>query len=590
MTATYGEPLVTSPGLGARRRPGPRSPAPTATQRLAHGQPVTQRPGVHGPGGLLALQRTAGNKAAAQLLSAKEGSARSSVQRELTLTPDQQKLANAKNLPSGPRWVPAGTRSSRLRDGLSTGATAAGVPAATLAGFGAAVITDDPYAKDAKTLAEVGNQDQRDALKAAAAPAGVVTDILALGSNGAALFILAKKLKEETGWAKGRTALELTAQGTGAVAKTGKSLAGASKAGTQIAATSGASSAKAAVTGSAGFSEAFSAIGAAFDALISGGKGLWGIIRVVQGKAKNKKTQLLESVTQLFESGKSFLSMINGTISSVRWFLKLAETAGDFVQAVPFVGGAIAIFTQAIDILVQGLKAIRQVVTAAGAWLQKQKMAGFLAALPRGKRKDREMLTHLGEINGKRVNRAMIPLTAAGMTAVGDVISIGGSVLNIVGSATAGAMGAGGALLAAGYGTAALSGVVKVGAASLRPGAYVVRTGKQKFRDVAASNSVAKGLNTELFGKRVFNTDKTTDQKNKRLSRSSNTLIRRIKEIPDQAALAQMNPVQQEKHANRIREVMAMLEATGVDVAKLAGAQNIDEMTGRLQAALKGRG
>lgn len=542
---------------------------------------------------MLALQRTMGNRATQRALVP---GAKTIQRKPPGFSERQQYMAvqgHVRNVPPGAAKTKPKDRATPANTALTYGKDVINTPKDALGAFAIAAVkersTDEDvyYAKDAKYTKQVGDADTRANLGAASYGIGAGGSLLAMGGGIAQIFMLSKKLKDAKGADKVILPTEIASQVGLVGANLGQAGTGISAAVAKAVHISDSenSAAGAASTISGGIGNALGALGAVFELIISSGKGVSRLVKLLGGKAADKKTEFFDMLADFMTAGKNFLSIANNAIFAASKFLTVAKASAEFVQNVPFIGGAINIVTQVIDILVQSVKSVNQVIRMVRAKRYQAKMKA--AALAAKASAEKHLSKYLGDINRKRFRRAIIPLISAVTTVVGDLISIGGSVLNIVGSATAGAMGAGAGLYAAGVAASATAAVVKLGAASLKPASWLVRHGKQKIRDMGKGDTSKKRY--KLGKKFGINMDKTSKEKDKELNTTVSELLTYLLSLKDDGALGRLSPAKKAAEIEKYTTAKYMLKATGLTPKELLDAKSFAEVCFAVKEAMKAR-
>ena len=328
-----------------------------------------------------------------------------------------------------------------------------------------------------------------------------------------------------------------------------------------------------------GLGDAIGAVGGSVQLLVSGARVTIGVVNNLR---KRDEADWSATATDSLGMLKGFLSTASSTVSAVSGFLQIAGTAAELANALPVVGAAVNICVQLLDIVIQTINFVKALVRMIDAIMESRSMKKKAEAADAGSH-EQQMLGHLSEINTKRYKRQLIPLISSVVNGVADCISIGGSVLNVVGVATSPAYGAGVAIMAAGYGASATAGLIKLGTALSGPVAKLVRTQKQFGRDVASGEKTGgwrgKVLEkTHLVG--AYDVSKSSGEKDKRYLASVNSIYDMIAALP--AAYT-------DQDADQFENVHEVIKATGVSTKQLYEAANQDVATGLLMDALKKR-
>ena len=374
-------------------------------------------------------------------------------------------------------------------------------------------------------------------------------------------------------------------QGTGNALQGGMSgMTGASSlggVGAGIASAQDASNDVAATAASAfgGLGDAIGAVGGSVQLLVSGARLAIGVVNNIRNP---DEANWSETATDSLGMLKGFLSTANSTVSAVSGFLQIAGHAAQLANVLPVVGAAVNICIQLLDIVIQTINFVKALVKMIGAIVQSRKMKNKSEAAVAGS-DEQKMLGELSDINRKRYKRQLLPLISSVVNGVADCISIGGSVLNVVGVATSPAYGAGVAIMAAGYGASATAGLVKLGTALAGPVSKLVRTQKQFGRDVAAGEKTGGWRGTFLEKTHIisaYDTSKSTGVKESRYLASVNTIYDMVAALP--AAYA-------EQDADKFEHAHDVIKATGVSTKQLYAAGTQEDATRLLMDALKKR-
>jgi hypothetical protein len=422
-------------------------------------------------------------------------------------------------------------------------------------------------------------------LGAATSGISTVAGTLAAVDNFRQFRAMLKANKAQAGSVNGLTMTDTFLQGTGNALQAGTSgLSAASSVGgvgAGIASAQDASNDVASTAASAfgGLGDAIGAVGGSVQLLVSGARLVIGTVNNIRNPDEaNWSATATDSIGML----KGFLSTANSTVSAVSGFLQIAGHAANLANALPLVGATVNICIQFLDIAIQAINFVKALVKMIKAIQQSKKMKGKSEAATAGS-DEQKMLTQLSEVNTKRYKRQLLPLISSVVNGVADCISIGGSVLNIVGVATSPAYGAGVAIMAAGYGASATAGLVKLGTALAGPVQKFVRTQKQFGRDVAA-NEKSGGWRGTLLKKThiigAYNTEKSSDKKDQRYLASVNSIFDMVAALPD-------GYTQQE--SARFEHAHDVIKATGVSTKQLYAASTQEDATRLLMDALKKR-
>ena len=443
----------------------------------------------------------------------------------------------------------------------------------------------DDDAKDA------GAEHQATVLGTASSGLGVATAGVTTFAGGFAAydnfrqFAAMVKANKQGGNINGLQMTDTFLQGTGNALQAGTgalsvgSSAGATGAGIASAQDASNDVASTAASAFGGLGDAIGAVGGSVQLLVSGARLVIGTVNNIRNPDEaNWSATATDSLGML----KGFLSTANSTVSAVSGFLQIAGHAANLANALPLVGATVNICIQFLDIAIQAINFVKALVKMIKAIQQSRKMKGESAKATAGS-DEQQMLDHLSEVNTKRYKRQLLPLISSVVNGVADCISIGGSVLNIVGVATSPAYGAGVAIMAAGYGASATAGLVKLGTALAGPVQKFVRTQKQFGRDVAA-NEKSGGWRGTLLKKThiigAYDTDKSSDKKDQRYLASVNSIYDLVAALP---------ATYSEQDSGKFEHAHDVIKATGVSTKQLYAASNQDDATRLLMDALKKR-
>jgi hypothetical protein len=305
-----------------------------------------------------------------------------------------------------------------------------------------------------------------------------------------------------------------------------------------------------------------------------------------QPTRREKKALALEIGKNVLEAAKAFLLTARSTISAIRTFLDIAGAAATLTSIVPIIGAAINICVQFIDMVLQIIDIVRHAIRVHKSRLMSNRMAARREQekQKQGSLEQVEMLDKLREVNRKRMRRAIRPMVAASVSTVASLVSMGGSLMNVIGVATSPAYGAGVAVMAAGYALSAGAGIAKLGAGASKPIAGGIRTVKQKARDFAGVENPQTKQKTRAAVKKVFrvNTKKTSEKKHKRDVQTVKQLFIRLAKLPaydnnDKDVKAQY------------KDAYELLRATGVDRQALFRETDIEVQVQKLIEAIKRR-
>ncbi len=483
-------------------------------------------------------------------------------------------------LPAGQQKAPKpASKASDVKEWTSLVADTIKTPASAAGGFGGAEkkVSNSP-ASGPRYLAEVGTAETRGNLKFASSAMSPAGDVASVASGFAAIIELRGKLQGAKGVKRTEIILELLDQAGKTTAGGGKAAADTVKlvANSVAKANPSNAAAKAASTFSAGIGDILGALGSVFGGVISAAKLIVGVVKAVGGA--RGKDAIAGILTNFLSMGKGFLAATKSGLSMAKNFLDFAGNKGtEFAKQVPVIGSVINIVSQSLDVLNQAIKTVMQAMKMARAkryQLQMEAAAGSAAAAGQG-----NLTKYLGGINVKRFKRGWLTVASAVTTAIADVVSMVGSIVQL---ATGGATPV---ALAASAGMAAGSGVLKLGAAAIKPIAKVIRTGKQKIRNAGALRKGAGSKAARAIGKALhIDMTKTSWEKLSELNKSVDQLLTFIENLPP-AGQQYMSPdqVQQYELANQ------MIKATGLKPKELATANDREEIKDKLRQAMLAR-
>lgn len=589
------------------------------------GQPVTL--GLHfgyapaGPAGVSPahvqrLQRYAGNAAASRYLM-RHSTAHPLVQRWKpwgkkagAAAPPKPAIEKHKRL----RGVKQGGNTSLDADDL-TGVDTIGSGVSGALGYGAE-LTGAPgesmanYAGETTRLGDKANWDEeqgtgdkplrfmgptgQDRLGAAGAGVGALGAGLGAvgGLGGAALGVYSlvktiKSVEPADGWEVAKIVTSILSGANSAVFSGGQALGGATQSIAQGIASTGSSAASTAADVAGGITESLGGLGGMVEAFLGVVSGVIGAGQYFSGIARKgwRQTDLLVSIGGDFlRALKGFFVAAKSLLSAASTFVSLASVGGEFVQVFPVVGAALNIVVQLIDMLVQGIELARRVYKLVRGAINASKMKKLAAASTGGVK---DFAEHLVDINKKRWQRTIVPIIASCMTMFANVLSISGSVLNIVGAATAAAYGAGVGIMAGGYAAAGASTITKVAAAGLKGGQGAFRWAKQEFRDLGKGNQ--QGRIYKAGAAVGINMEKTSTAKAKTMGDQIAFIIRHLGSLPDPVPDKAADPAGFEAARLQYEQAHLMVKASGASVKELTSARSADEVVNLFKAALAAR-
>ncbi|MGE5597498.1 MAG: hypothetical protein ACM3S1_15840 [Hyphomicrobiales bacterium] len=495
---------------------------PSQISRLEDQQLQRPVPGSHG--WVLGLQRTAGNAAVARNLSGPNLIRRKGGWLAAAPTKRRERARGMKGInKSAPAPEEAGDRARELSEGVSENTGLLSEPldvvGSTLGNYGAETAPLGDY-NDANKISIAGQGD-RENLGIASSAGSTVTSGLSTFASFAG-FVASLRAAAGTEDQLDKLMLRITAGGQATQGLLGVGAVGSNLTSTIAGgvAKSGNSTAEGVSTGAGGVTESLGALSGVVDMVMSGAKITTSVIHGFKdGWNKDIAASVLEeSVSTL----KGFFLTAGAAIRAAGQFVDVFGGSAEFLNAVPVVGAVVNIVVQAIDVLQQVIAAVKAVYKIVKSRLTALKLKERIKTAS-GERL--RVLQNLYTINMKRMRRAIIPLVSAAVKALADVISIGASVLNIIGVATSAAYGAGVAIMATGYGLTALAGTMKAGAALAGPTAALIRKTKQFGRNKAAKNPQGRLA-------KVFNADKSTAKKQAQYEQDTKSIVKMMTKLP----------------------------------------------------------
>ncbi len=442
--------------------------------------------------------------------------------------------------------------------------------------------------KDKGGLITFGSDDTQENLQIASASAGTLSSGFSSLVGFAAMVNSIKKAYEaDNHFDRGDAVLDAIGQGSQGFMSGGQALAGVSQTISTGVAKNGSDAASTAADASGGVMDMFGSIGGVVEMGVSGAKGVLGLIKYftsIKSKGWGQREQIVQITENFMDTLKGFLSTAKTVMSVVSTFLDIAGKGADFVNAFPVVGAAISIAIQLVDTLVQVVKVVSQVYQMAKSIIRHIKMKEKLEALADNvaNADKRRFLSKLVEVNKKRWKRAIIPLSSALTRILANFVSVGASILNIVGAATSVAYGAGVGIMAGGYSLSATAGIMKLGAASMKPIASFTRWSKQKIRD---KGSGARGGKVDKFGKFLhinMDDEKTSAGKKKDYQENSSNFLAMLRGLDD------WDPAD-DKVVDDYKELYDMLKATGVNTKELFSITDPNKQAQKIIEALQQR-
>jgi hypothetical protein len=422
-----------------------------------------------------------------------------------------------------------------------------------------------------------------------------ITTVASGAAAGIAIFKLVKTVRDKEpgwGWEATNGILDVLSGGAAAVFGAGSAAGYTASAIAQGVATAGDEAADMAGTISVGIADSLGGIGGIIGGFLGLAKGISGTFQYLSSVGKKGWAQggvLSEIGTEFLDSLKGFLSAGRSLMWAAQSFVELAEVGAEFVQTIPLVGAVVNIAIQLIEGLVTTLNVIRRVYRL----LKGLRNVGRMEAIAeRGVGGVKQFVAGAIDVNRKRWRRTIVPLIADGMSLLANVVSIGGSILNMVGAATAAAYGAGVAIMGAGYAAGAFAAVTKVGAAGLKAGQTATRWTKQKIRDLGKGGKTGtpgEGNRMYRFGKKLgINMEKTTEKKNEELAKQISELLVFIKNLKDPLPDRRM-PMARQFALQEYEDAYNMVKATGASTKELANAKDGQELVNLLAKAMRSR-
>lgn len=386
---------------------------------------------------------------------------------------------------------------------------------------------------------------------------------------------------------QGMAAVQNGAQGVGGVAMTASNAGGFGATVAQVADASDAGAT--ASTAFIGIGGGIETVSGSAQLLISTARTITGVVRNVSAQRKGEATTWSTVGTDSIGILKGALATAQSCVTSIAAFTNIAGKAAELMNALPLVGAAVNIAIQLLDIAIQVINGTKHLIKLIQAKVRQNKLATW-AGDPAATHRETKLYGHLADVNRKRFNRELLPVCTAVINTCADLISIGGSVMNICGVATAPAYGAGVAVMAVGYGMSAVGGLTKVGTALAAPVAGMVRKTKQLSNDVEANkapdNRKARFLNKTGISKVLGDANKSTAKKERRYHADAQRLFTLMAKLPAFDA-------SQEDVVNQYERMRYVVKATGVSMKGLRQRiddSKYDEAVSLVVDALKVRG
>lgn len=474
--------------------------------------------------------------------------------------------------------VPEGHNMENAQEGVGFGAELTQVPGDALNNYGSSTTR-----LDGEELEFTGATGQA-ALGSAGAGLGAVGSGLTTVGGGIGMLMSVMKLRElakstDPGkrWEQAATWSVLVGSGAQTLLGGAQTVAGMTGAGANAAAAAGQETGKTVADASSGVMDSLGALGGLVEMGVSGFQGVMKVAQMIRGKAwdadmaSGAATDFLKSLKGAAMTAKSLVSATNTWLS----------LAGEAIAVLPIIGAAINIFGQMVDILIQLVSVAMRTYKLVKAAIMASKMKAVGAA--KGAASEMGKFAAGMALNAKkRWQRQIAPLIGNVVTIVADFISIGGSVLNIVGAATAAAYGAGVGIMAAGYAATATAGAMKVGAALIKPTQTFVRWSKQRIRD----KGQAPGFHATAGKVFHVNMNKTTDNKNKEIAGQISFLMKHLHGLKDLPASTDATyPAVKAEY----EEAHMLVKSTGVKISDLTAAADARAVVTVLAKALRER-
>ena len=478
---------------------------------------------------------------------------------------------------------PKSNTGENVQEGVGFGAEVTGVPGDALSNFGSS--TDKL------------NGDESIEFTGSTAQAGLSGGGSLLGAAGAGLtaaggitgFILAiqdlRELSQKTAaeaptkrWDQASVYATLVGAGSQTILGGLQTAAGVTGAGANAAAAAGKDAGSTVADVASGAMDSLGALGGIVEVGVSAAQGVVGLGKLISGKQWDAD----------LASGAAmdFLSALKGVAVTAKSCIGAANTfmsvAGQAIAVLPVIGAAVNIVAQMIDVLVRVVDIVMRVYRIVKNAIRQKTMNAFAAA--KGVASEAGKFAAGMAINArKRWRRQITPLIASCTHVVADFISIGGSVLNIIGAATAAAYGAGVGIMAAGYAATATAGVLKTGAALAKPAQGLVRWGKQKIRDKGETSA-----RMHSFGKGIgINMDRTTKAKQNEIAGQITFIMKHLHDLKDLPAPGDKDYAERKAE---YEDTYKMVKFTGVSVKELQGAADREAVIKLFATAMRDRG
>lgn len=475
--------------------------------------------------------------------------------------------------------VPEGHGFENAQEGVGFGAELTQVPGDALSNFGGK--TDR---MDGEQLEFTGATGQAGLSSAGAGLGGAGSAFTTIG-GGLGVVLSVMKLKELAqstdpgkGWDKASTWAVMIGSGGQSVLGAGQTLAGATGAAGNAALAAGKDTGETVASAASGVMDSLGALGGLVEMGVSTVSGVAGLGKMIAGKKWDKDLASGAAV--------DFLKALKGAAVTAKSIVSAANTwlslAGEAIAILPVIGASINIVGQMIDVLIQLVSVAMRTYKLVKAAIMASKMKALQAAKGAGHAVG-DFAAGMALNAKKRWKRQIAPLVGNVVTIVADFVSMGGSVLNIIGAATAAAYGAGVGIMAAGYAATATAGAMKVGAALIKPTQTFVRWSKQRIRDKGQSG---KGFHATAGKVFHVNMSKTTESKNKEIAGQISFLMKHLHDLNDLPAPT--DPKYPDIKAE-YEEAHLLVKSTGVKISDLSGAADAPAVVTLLAKAMRER-
>lgn len=349
-------------------------------------------------------------------------------------------------------------------------------------------------------------------------------------------------------------------------------------------------------SGAGGAGSIIGALGGVYEGVNSGLHALYTGVQLLSSSKARTKDGFLTLASEVLTSARGFLTAAGAAISASAKFIEVAQGLAAVSSVLPIVGSAIALVTGAVDTLIQTINIVKGIVRIVKA----RKAAFQMKAEAIVDKVATQAAEYLKAINVKRQKRAILGLVQAFGQIFGNVVNAVSAVLNIIGVATAGAMGAGGGVILAGTIVGAGGSAIKVGSGLLGTGAGVLRSLKQGGRDFAAGDEgsflgragkkVGNALNvdTTKLGK-VFNLGKSSSKKAKELDQAADNILAVLRDLKQPEEYTKLGHKERETENQRYEMARNMVRAAGTSPRELIELGNALAVKNHLKAVMKQR-